>query len=586
MLDPIELEILQNALTAAAAEMDVTMWRTSRSTIVREMLDYSTAIFDAEGFNVAQSARIPQHLNSMGFCLRTVVERFIPLEQWEDGDIIITNDPYCGGQHLPDIAAFRPVFHEGRRVAIVGTLCHHLDVGGMSPGSYSANATEVYQEGLRIPPLKLFKRGVRVEEVWALIGQNVRQPATVLGDLQSQIASLEVGAASIAKLAAKYGADVLTTACRQLLDSSEASMRDVIARMPDGTYEFEDFLDDDGINADRPVRIHAVVTIKGDELTVDLSGSSPEVPGPINATLGSSSSAIHFAVIACADRPIMPNAGCYRPVKIIAPEGLIVNARHPAPVAHRIAPCHVLLNVLFGALAQAVPDRIPTAYYGVSYVCSFQTVAADNSRRVLVEIEVGGCGGHPAGDGASAYSFGMHNNASIPMEMIESEMPLSFTRYGLLPDTGGAGKHRGGLGLVREWRVDAERATFTAQMDRFRYRPYGLQGGKPGAAGRLTLIRDGKEIPLHSKVGNMPLQKGDIIRLETSGGGGYGDPKQRSREAVHRDVEQGYVSLESARSEYAFGNGQALRLCESLIHCQPVGEKRSINGIVKIKTVM
>jgi len=555
MLDPIELEILQNALTAAAAEMDVTMWRTSRSTIVREMLDYSTAIFDAEGFNVAQSARIPQHLNSMGFCLRTVVERFIPLEQWEDGDIIITNDPYCGGQHLPDIAAFRPVFHEGRRVAIVGTLCHHLDVGGMSPGSYSANATEVYQEGLRIPPLKLFKRGVRVEEVWALIGQNVRQPATVLGDLQSQIASLEVGAASIAKLAAKYGADVLTTACRQLLDSSEASMRDVIARMPDGTYEFEDFLDDDGINADRPVRIHAVVTIKGDELTVDLSGSSPEVPGPINATLGSSSSAIHFAVIACADRPIMPNAGCYRPVKIIAPEGLIVNARHPAPVAHRIAPCHVLLNVLFGALAQAVPDRIPAAYYGVSYVCSFQTVAADNSRRVLVEIEVGGCGGHPAGDGASAYSFGMHNNASIPMEMIESEMPLSFTRYGLLPDTGGAGKHRGGLGLVREWRVDAERATFTAQMDRFRYRPYGLQGGKPGAAGRLTLIRDGKEIPLHSKVGNMPLQKGDIIRLETSGGGGYGDPKQRSREAVHRDVEQGYVSLESARSEYAFGNG-------------------------------
>jgi len=551
-LDPIELEILQNALTAAAAEMDVTMWRTSRSTIVREMLDYSTAIFDADGFNVAQSARIPQHLNSMGFCLRTLIDRFIPLEQWEDGDVVITNDPYCGGQHLPDIAAFRPVFHEGRRVAIVGTLCHHLDVGGMSPGSYSANATEVYQEGLRIPPLKLFKRGVRVEEVWALIGQNVRQPATVLGDLQSQIASLEVGAASIAKLAAKYGADVLTTACRQLLDSSEASMRDVIARMPDGTYEFEDFLDDDGINTDRPVRIHAIVSIEGDKLTVDLSGSSPEVPGPINATLGSSSSAIHFAVMACSDRPIVPNAGCYRPVKIIAPEGLIINARHPAPVAHRIAPCHVLLNVLFGALAQAVPDRIPAAYYGVSYVCSFQTVAADNSRRVLVEIEVGGCGGHPAGDGASAYSFGMHNNASIPMEMIESDMPLSFTRYGLLRDSGGPGKHRGGLGLVREWRVDAERATFTAQMDRFRYRPYGLQGGKPGAAGRLTLIRDGKEIALHSKVGNMPLQKGDIIRLETSGGGGHGDPKQRQRESVQRDLEQGYVSPESAKSNYEF----------------------------------
>jgi N-methylhydantoinase B len=549
-LDAIELEILQNALTAAAAEMDVTMWRTSRSTIVREMLDYSTAIFDADGFNVAQSARIPQHLNSMGFCLRTIVERFIPMEQWEDGDIVITNDPYCGGQHLPDIAAFRPVFHESRRVAIVGTLCHHLDVGGMSPGSYSANATEVYQEGLRIPPLKLFKRGVRVEEVWAMIGQNVRQPATVLGDLQSQIASLEVGAASVAKLAAKYGAEVLTSACQQLLDSSEASMREVISRMPDGVYEFEDFLDDDGINTESPVRIHAKITVKGDELTVDLSGSSPEVTGPINATLGSSSSAIHFAVMACADRPLMPNAGCYRPVTIIAPEGLIINARHPAPVAHRIAPGHVLLNVLFGALAQAVPDRIPAAYYGVSYVCSFQTVSADNSRRVLVEIEVGGCGGHPAGDGASAYSFGMHNNASIPMEMIESDMPLSFTRYGLLPDSGGAGRHRGGLGLVREWRIDAERATFTAQMDRFRFRPYGLQGGKPGAAGRLTLIRDGKETPLHSKVGNMPLKKGDIIRLETSGGGGHGNPNERARDAVRQDLEQGYVTAGAAQDLY------------------------------------
>jgi N-methylhydantoinase B len=550
-LSPIDLEILQNALVAAAAEMDVTMWRTSRSTIVREMLDYSTAIFDAGGFNVAQSARIPQHLNSMSFCLRSIVERFIPLDAWHDGDVILTNDPYCGGQHLPDIVAFRAVFIDGKRVAIVGTLCHHLDVGGMSAGSYSANATEIYQEGLRLPPLKLFKRGERNDEVWAMIGQNVRQPAIVLGDLKSQIASLDVGAASVGRLAAKYGPAVLMSACRRLLDNSEAAMRDIITRMPDGTYAFEDHLDDDGIDTERPVRLHATITIKGSDLTVDLSGSSPEVRGPINATLGSTSSAINFAIMACADRPIAPNAGCYRPVKIVAPEGLIVNARHPAPVAHRIAPCHVLLNVLFGALAQAVPDRIPAAYYAVSYVCSFQTIAADASRRVLVEIEVGGCGGHPAIDGASAYSFGMHNNASIPIEMIESDTPLTIASYGLVPDSGGAGLHRGGLGLRREWRVDAERATFTAQMDRFRFRPYGLAGGGPGAAGRLTLIRDGKETALHSKVGNMPLVKGDIIRLETSGGGGHGDPKLRPREALRRDVDQGYISPASAHSVYA-----------------------------------
>lgn len=544
-LDAIELEILQNALTAVAAEMDVTVWRTSRSTIVREMLDYSTAIFDADGFNVAQSARIPQHLNSMGFCLRSIIERFIPLDRWQDGDVIITNDPYCGGQHLPDICSFRPVFVGDKRVAIVGALCHHLDVGGMSPGSYSANATEVYQEGLRIPPVKLYKGGARNDDIWAMIGQNVRQPAILLGDLQSQIASLGVGAASVAKLAEKYSPAVLMAACAQLLDASEAAMRDVIAAMPDGTYEFEDFLDDDGIEFDKPVRIHASITIKGNGLTVDLSGSSPEVRGPINATLGSSSSAINFAVIACADRPIAPNAGCYRPVSIIAPEGLIVNARHPSPVAHRIAPGHVLLNVLFGALAQVVPDRIPAAYYAVSYVCSFQTENVDQ-RKVLVEIEVGGCGGHPSQDGASAFSFGMHNNASIPIEMIESDTPLTITGYGLRPDTGGAGLHRGGLGLFREWRIESDRATFTAQMDRFRFKPYGLAGGQPGAVGTLTLIRDGKPTSLHSKIGNMPLKKGDIIRLETSGGGGHGDPKERPRDDVAFDTEQGYVTTATA----------------------------------------
>jgi N-methylhydantoinase B len=541
-LDPIELEVLRNALSAAAAEMDVTVWRTSRSTIVREMLDYSTAIYDRDGFNVAQSVRIPQHLNSMGYALRRIVDDFIPLADWQDGDVVIANDPYCGGQHLPDILAFRPVFHEGARVAIVGTLCHHLDVGGMSPGSYTATATEIYQEGLRIPPLRLYRAGRRNDEVWAMLGQNVRQPAIVLGDLQSQIASLEVGVANLRKLAAKYGAETLTAACAALLDASDAAMRDVIRRMPDGVYAFEDFLDDDGISTDSPVRLHATVTIAGDRMVVDLSGCAPQVPGPINATLGSTSSAVYYAAMACADRPIPPNAGCYRPIEIVAPEGLVVNARHPAPVAHRIAPGHRLVNVLFGAFAQAVPERMPAAYYGCSYVCSFQTETADQRRNVLVEIEIGGCGALPDEDGANAFSFGMHNNANIPLEMIEAGMPLSFAGYGLLPDSGGAGARRGGLGLYRAWRVDAERATLTAQMDRFRFQPYGLAGGGPGAPGRLALIRDGVRTELHSKVSNLSLRRGDIIRLETSGGGGYGDPRARDTGDIARDAALGYVT--------------------------------------------
>lgn len=518
---PVDLEIFRNALTAAAAEMDVTIWRTSRSTVVRELLDYSTAVFDADGFNVAQSARIPQHLNSMGAGLRTVLTAFIPAAQWGEGDVVITNDPYCGGQHIPDILAFRAVFVDARRVAIVGTLCHHLDMGGISAGSYGATATEIFQEGLRIPPMKLIRGGVMNEEVLAMMRQNVRRPDMLWGDLQAQLASLAVGEANIQRLAARYGADALVAGCAQLLDGSERAMRAMIGRIPDGVYEFEDFLDDDGLTPD-PIRIHARITVAGEAMTIDLSGCGAQALGPVNATLASSLSAVFYAVMACADEPIPANAGCYRPVTVVAPEGLVVNARSPAPVANRITTTHVLATTLLGALAQAVPDRVPAAYYATSYVCTFQTVAEDGARAVLVEIEVGGGGGHPAGPGLSAASHGMHNNANIPVEMIESELPLTVVRYALRDGSGGAGRHPGGMGLVREWRVDCPAAVFTANLERFKTRPYGLAGGGPGAVGRLTLVRDGVEEALPSKVGNVRLRQGDVVRLETSGGGGFG----------------------------------------------------------------
>lgn len=550
-LGPIELEILRNAFTAVAAEMDVTIWRTSRSTIIRELLDYSTAVFDRNGFNVAQSARIPQHLNSMGAGLLAIVRDYMPLEAWEDGDIVITNDPYCGGQHLPDILAFRPVFTGGKRVAIVGTLCHHLDMGGIAAGSYGATATEIFQEGLRVPPLKLYKRGVLNEDVLALMRQNVRRPDMLWGDLQAQLASLAVGEGNMRRLAARYGAATIIAACDQILDGSERAMRAMISRMPDGRYEFEDYLDDDGITQE-PVRIHAAIEIRGDEMLVDLSGSGSQVLGPINATLASTNSAVSYAVIACADEPIPANAGCYRPVKVIAPEGLIVNARHPAPVANRVAVTHRLATTLLGALHQAVPDRIPAAYYGVSYVCTFQTITEAGERHLLVEIEIGGGGGHPQQDGPNAYSCGMHNNANIPIEMVEIDTPLTVTSYGLLPDSGGAGRYRGGLGLVREWRIDCPAAVFTANLERFKFRPYGLGGGLSATAGQLHLVRDGERTSLGSKVGNLRVKRGDIIRLETSGGGGFGDPLTRPLSEVIRDVELGYVSPEAARQVYGW----------------------------------
>ncbi|MDP3417309.1 hydantoinase B/oxoprolinase family protein [Falsiroseomonas sp.] len=540
-LGPVEIEVIRNALTAAAAEMDVTIWRTSRSTIVRELLDYSTAVFDAEGNNVAQSARIPQHLNSMGAALRTLLASFVDAERWGAEDIVATNDPYCGAQHLNDVLVFKPVFHEGRRIAYVGALCHHIDMGGMAPGSYAATATEVFQEGLRIPPLKLIEGGKLNEAVWAMIGQNVRKPALMLGDLQSQLASLEVGAASIRRLALRHGADVMLEACARILDMSEAAMRAAIRAMPDGVYEFEDFLDEDGVSGEK-VRLHARVTIADDEIEVDLTGCADQQRGPVNCTPAMSDCAAYYAIIAATDGAVQANAGCYRPIRIIHREGSVTSCRPPASVAHRVAVTHRLANVLFGALHQPLPDRIPAAYYGGSYVVTFQTIAEDGHREVLVEIEIGGTGAHPAKDGVNAWSFGMHNNANIPVEMIESQMPLSITRYGLLPGSGGAGEHRGGLGLVREWRVESPSCVFTANMDRFRFPPYGLAGGRPGSLGRLLRIRDGEATPIPPKSDGVQLRRGDVVRLETSGGGGFGDPARRDAEANTRDRALGYIT--------------------------------------------
>ena len=540
MLGPIEIEVIRNALTAAAAEMDITIWRTSRSTTVRELLDYSTAVFDAQGNNVAQSARIPQHLNSMGAALRTLLDRFVDAAAWGADDVVITNDPYCGGQHLNDVLAFKPVEHDGRRIGYVGTLCHHIDMGGMAPGSYAATATEVFQEGLRIPPLKIIEGGVLNKAIWAMIGQNVRKPALMLGDLQSQLASLEVGAASVMRLATRYGADALLEATARILDMSETAMRAAIRAMPDGRYEFEDFLDDDGVTGE-PVRLHAVLTVAGDAITVDLTGCADQQRGPINCTPAMSNCAVYYSIIAATDGAMPANAGCYRPVTIIHREGSVTSCRAPASVAHRVAVSHRLANVMFGCLHQALPDRMPAAYYGGSYVATFQTEGEDGSREVLVEIEIGGTGANPVKDGVNAWSFGMHNNSNIPVEMIESQMPLTITGYGLLPGSGGAGTHRGGLGLFREWRMDSPAGIFTANMDRFRFPPYGLAGGQPGSLGRLMRIRDGVATPILPKSDGVRLLKGDIVRLETSGGGGFGDPAGRDATDAARDRTLGYT---------------------------------------------
>jgi N-methylhydantoinase B len=548
-LDPIQIEVIRNALVATCEQMSITIWRTSRSTVVREMLDYSTALFDAEGRNIAQATRLPVHLNSMATCLEDILTKYVPFDQWRDGDVVITNDPYSGGQHLPDILAFRPVYQDGTAVAIVGTLCHHIDVGGRSAGSYDALATEIYQEGLRIPPVKLFDSGVRNDALYKVMLSNSREPGKLGGDLSSQFAALDVGAAEVTRIARRYGVATLKAVTERVLDQSEQAMRAAIAAMPDGAYVFEDFVDDDGLTRD-PLKIRVTLTIAGDRAKVDFIGSSKQAAGSINCTLNMTKSAAYFALMSGAGGDFAANSGCYRPIEVVAPLGTVVNCRSPAPVVNRMLTAHRVVNVVMGALAQAVPGRIPAAYYGVSYVYSLGTEKADGSPDVYLEIEVGGWGAHPEEDGPNAFSAGLHNLSNSPIEMVESLHPVTFLGYGLTPDSGGAGRTRGGLGLHREWRVDAEDGKLATSFERFRIPPYGLHGGEPAACGRLVIRRKGQAQEMPSKLSGVALKKGDVVRLETSGGGGFGDPAERPRDALARDLRDGYVSEAAARAVY------------------------------------
>lgn len=549
-IDAVRLEVIRNALVAAAEEMSITIWRTSRSTVVREILDFSTAVFDAQGNNIAQSARIPVHLNSMSDCLRTILDRFIPLEEWQDGDVIVTNDPYSGGQHLPDIQTFRPVFVDGKRVAIVGTLCHHVDVGGGAAGSYYAAATEIFHEGIRIPPLRLVDQGTLNSGVFEMLLHNVRQPDETRGDLNAQIAALGIGERAVARMAQKYGVPALAAAMSAILDGSEAMMRAALRALPDGESSFTEIVDDDG-QSEEPIHLAVKIIKKADTITLDFSGSSPQVRGPVNNTPAMTCSAVYYSLLAALGGDIPANSGCYRPVTVKLPEGSVVNAVFPAPVAGRMVVNHRIATAVFGALAAIMPERIPAAYYAISYVYALQTTNPQGKRQVYFDIEVGGWGGHANGDGASALSCGLHNNTNAPIEMVEAKYPVTFTHYGLIPDSGGAGQFRGGLGLVRAWRLDAAEGTLSTNFERFRHAPYGISGGDAGSLSRTTITRaNGQVEALRSKVSGVPLRHGDVVTIETSGGGGFGPASARDPERVARDLADGLVTADAAARLY------------------------------------
>jgi N-methylhydantoinase B/oxoprolinase/acetone carboxylase alpha subunit len=515
--DPVKLELFRNLFSSIAEEMGVTLQRSAFSPNIKERRDFSCAIFDRNGRMVEQAAHIPVHLGSMPLSVETALRA---IGEFRPGDIVILNDPFSGGTHLPDITLISPVFVDDELLFFTANRAHHSDVGGISPGSMSLS-TDVIQEGIRIPPIKLAKEGVLDEEVLSLILANVRTPEEREGDLRAQVAANEIGRRRILEIIGRYGPQEVSLYSSALLDYAERMMRSVIRNIPDGTYSFTDYLDDDGVT-DAPVKIHVQLTVEDDEATVDFSGSSPQVRGSVNAVYAITLSAVFYVFRALAGFDMPSNSGCLAPIKVIAPEGTVLNAQSPAAVAGgNVETSQRIVDALFGALLQACPERVPAASCG-----SMNNLAIggyDPFRRrafAYYETIAGGMGARPDKDGLSAVHTHMTNTMNTPIEAIEHAYPLRVHRYEIRRGSGGNGRFKGGDGLIREIEILCE-AEVSILSDRRRFPPYGALRGQPGKQGKNTLIRNGRRIPLRSKV-NLKVKPNDVIRIETPGGGGYG----------------------------------------------------------------
>ena len=536
MIDPIKLEVLRHALAAVAEEMNADLVRTAYSPNIKERRDCSSAVFDPQGELVAQAESIPVHLGAMPFSVAAVLRA---IGDWEPGDVAVLNDPYCGGAHLPDITFVAPVFWGETLVGFVANRAHHADVGGMAPGSLPSSAREIYQEGLRIPPLLLWRRGELNREVLDLIVANVRTPHERLGDLRAQYASCQTGIRRLQELAGRHGEKLLWAGMGAIVDYAERRMRAALAQLPPGTAEFVDYLDDDGIGTE-PLPIRARVTVGSGRIEVDFAGTAPQAAGPVNAVFAVTASAVYYTVRAVADPTIPPNAGCYRPIAIQAPEGSLVNPRPPAAVGGgNLETSQRIVDVLLGALAQLVPERVVAACQGTMNNVALGGLDPRTGKPyAFYETIAGGLGARPFADGIDGVHSHMTNTLNTPIEALELAYPLRVLCYEFVPGSGGPGKYRGGLGLRRDLTPLGHVARVSLLTDRRRTRPYGLAGGQPGAPGKNLLIREGKEIELPGKL-TLELHPGEVLSIRTPGGGGYGDPAERDPKAQARDQLEG-----------------------------------------------
>jgi N-methylhydantoinase B len=546
-IDPIEFELIQNALISIVDDMALTIVRTAYSNVVRDNMDFSTALCDRSGSLIAQGLTIPLHLGSVPDAMAAFLREFG--DDIAAGDVWIMNDPFSGGMHLPDVFVVKPILSPGAELCgFAVTIAHHTDVGGRVAGGNASDSTEIYQEGVRIPPLRLYRRGAPNETFFKLFLTNVRVPDKVMGDLRAQLAACHIAERRLLELVAQYGGEQLDRYFAELLDYAERMARAEISRMPDGVYAFTDFIDNDGINPE-PIVIKVTLTITGDTIHVDFTGTSPQAKGAINSTFSVTKSMAYAAIRCMLPAEIPNNAGIFRPITVEAPAGTVVHAVLPAAVAARGLTAFRMGDALMGALAQALPERIFAAGEGGNSGISIG--GYDHQRRPFIYVEfVCGCWGARASkDGIDGLTNVFSDLSNNPVEMIEASYPLRIEAYELIPDSGGAGRFRGGMGIRKRLTFLEEEAVLQVRSDRMYHRPYGLDSGSPGAPTRNLLLRDGVELVMPSKFTEW-IRRGDTFDHFQAGGGGFGDPFERDPQATLADVRGGLVSPECARSEY------------------------------------
>ena len=553
--DPATFVVIKNSLYAAAEEMKVVLAKTAYSPILKVAGDYSCGIFDISGQMVAQGPDLPIHLGSMPDAVKAVVSAF---DVFEENDVFIHNDPYFGGSHLPDVNVVSPAFHNDKLIGFACIRAHWPDVGSASPGSYGA-VTEIYGEGLRLPPVKLYSKGVLNKDVDAIIFANVRTPDERRGDLGAQIAANRRATERLGALADKYGVDVLVSTMAEVLDYSEKMMRTLLARLPDGKSTFEDFCDGDGIieegeTEDQTFLIRMTVEKNGETIKVDFSGTDDAVSGPMNAPLSVTASGVFCALktIIDPDGLIPPNSGCWRTISVTAPEGCVLNAQFPSPVVyanHEIS--HRVCDMTFGAVAKFWPNNTMACSQGTSAVITFGGEDPRNKQRyVSYETIKGGFGARPNKDGINAIASGISNTMNTPIEVLEMSFPVRVDEYVLVTDSGGPGRFRGGLGASRTWTVLDHKARASACLERTKSPPFGLSGGKPGFAAKIWTEAPNGELGVAPGKGGFDVPNGGQIHLRVPGSGGYGNPSKRDPNAIKEDVLDEYVSEEAAQMHY------------------------------------